>query len=349
MYLITCIVTVDKYASDIFELLVNELDPETRCHALGFCKADTNVISNASTLTRLAMPKMPVTAPAVPKVKTTSTCVMCEFVIREIDSLLADNATEALDKVCGLMPDTIKAECIQFVDEYGKAIIAMLEQQLDPKEVCTALGLSVVVLRLVADRVEDRPECLVCQVVAFYLDVMLGRNRSTEAIEKALETVCDVLPESYAKQCEVFVQKYTASIIIIIEEFAQPRVICTLFLTADRRLEKGEYCGVCEVVIQYLDSLLENNRTVANIEKYLEIVCNFLPKDYRKQCVDMIDKYGAGIIILIEEVADPKVICTRFLNRFSGPVSSKHHIKIKSNNLANETFRAVLDSVCYKS
>ncbi|KAK2146550.1 hypothetical protein NP493_3647g00003, partial [Ridgeia piscesae] len=141
-----CIVTVDKYASDIFELLVNELDPETRCHALGFCKADTNVISNASTLTRLAMPKMPVTAPAVPKVKTTSTCVMCEFVIREIDSLLADNATEtqiiqALDKVCGLMPDTIKAECIQFVDEYGKAIIAMLEQQLDPKEVCTALGL----------------------------------------------------------------------------------------------------------------------------------------------------------------------------------------------------------------
>jgi len=28
------------------------------------------------------------------------------------------------------------------------------------------------------------------------------------------------------------------------------------------------------------------------------------------QCVDMIDKYGAGIIILIEEVADPKVICT---------------------------------------
>ena len=56
-----------------------------------------------------------------------------------------------------------------------------------------------------------------------------------------------------------------------------------LCLTADRRVEKGEYCGVCEVVIQYLDSLLENNRTVANIEKYLEIVCNFLPQTYRKQ------------------------------------------------------------------
>ena len=40
------------------------------------------------------MPKTPVTAPAAPKVKATSTCVMCEFVIKEIDSMLADNATE---------------------------------------------------------------------------------------------------------------------------------------------------------------------------------------------------------------------------------------------------------------
>lgn len=230
-----CIVAVDKYASDIFELLVNELDPDTRCRALGFCKTDTNVISNASTLTRLAMPKTPVIAPKPHKTKGSSACVMCEFVIREVDSMLGDNATEteiiaALDKVCDLMPDTIKAECIQFVDEYGKVIIAMLEQQLDPKEVCTALGL------------------------------------------------CSSLVASNK---------------------------------ADKHLETGEYCGVCEVVIQYLDSMLENNKTVAAIEKYLEIICNFLPKNYRQQCDDLIEKYGAGIIILIEEVADPKVICTK--------------------------------------
>lgn len=230
-----CIVAVDKYANDIFELLVNELDPETRCSALGFCKKETNVISNASTLTRLAMPATPVIASKPRKTKASSTCVMCEFVIREIDSMLGDNATEAeiiqaLDKVCGLMPDTIKAQCIQFVDEYGRAIIAMLEQQLDPKEVCTALGL-----------------------------------------------------------CNSLVTSNKAS----------------------KPLEKDEYCGVCEVVIQYLDSLLEDNKTVANIEKYLEIICNFLPKNYKKQCVDIIDKYGAGIIILLEEIADPKVICTK--------------------------------------
>lgn len=335
-----CIVAVDKYANDIFELLVNELDPETRCSALGFCKEETNVISNASTLTRLAMPATPVIASKPRKTKASSTCVMCEFVIREIDSMLGDNATEAeiiqaLDKVCGLMPDTIKAQCIQFVDEYGRAIIAMLEQQLDPKEVCTALGLcNSLVTSNKAQGVDDQPECVVCQVIALYLDVVLAKNKSIAAIEEALETVCDVIPNVYAKECDAFVNKYSSMIIMLIEEFAQPRVVCTKLglcdssteelleildvqpantekTNASKPLEKDEYCGVCEVVIQYLDSLLEDNKTVANIEKYLEIICNFLPKNYKKQCVDIIDKYGAGIIILLEEIADPKVICTK--------------------------------------
>lgn len=55
-------------------------------------------------------------------------------------------------------------------------------------------------LRLLVDNIQDQAECVICQVVALYLDVMLGRNKSVEAIEKALETVCDVLPNVYAKE-----------------------------------------------------------------------------------------------------------------------------------------------------
>ena len=39
----------------------------------------------------------------------------------------------------------------------------------------------------------------------------------------------------------------------------------------------GEMCAVCETVIQYLDSLLEDNATVAEIEAALQKVCNFVP------------------------------------------------------------------------
>ena len=52
---------------------------------------------------------------------------------------------------------------------------------------------------------------------------------------------------------------------------------------AYKPLKKDEYCGICEVVIQYLDSLLENNATVAEIEKAVEKICNFLPKAYAQK------------------------------------------------------------------
>ena len=36
-------------------------------------------------------------------------------------------------------------------------------------------------------------------------------------------------------------------------------------------------CGICETVIQYVDSLLQDNATEAEIEQALEKVCNFVP------------------------------------------------------------------------
>ena len=67
-------------------------------------------------------------------------CVLCEFVIKTLDSQLSDNATEAeivkaLDEVCDILPDTIKATCEGFVQQYGPTVIALLLQELDPQQV----------------------------------------------------------------------------------------------------------------------------------------------------------------------------------------------------------------------
>ncbi len=45
----------------------------------------------------------------------------------------------------------------------------------------------------------------------------------------------------------------------------------------------GELCGVCETVIQYLDSLLEQNATVEQIEAWLDKICNFVPDSLKGQ------------------------------------------------------------------
>jgi hypothetical protein len=48
-------------------------------------------------------------------------------------------------------------------------------------------------------------------------------------------------------------------------------------------LKTDEMCTVCETVIQYVETLLEDNATVAEIEAVLEKVCNFLPTSLRDQ------------------------------------------------------------------
>ena len=49
--------------------------------------------------------------------------------------------TTALDEVCSLLPDTLSAECEEFVNTYGAVIVNLLVQNIDPKTICTRVGL----------------------------------------------------------------------------------------------------------------------------------------------------------------------------------------------------------------
>ena len=47
----------------------------------------------------------------------------------------------ALEKVCSLLPDTIRVECTSFVDNYAPAIINLLVQEIQPDRICKLLKL----------------------------------------------------------------------------------------------------------------------------------------------------------------------------------------------------------------
>ena len=47
----------------------------------------------------------------------------------------------ALDSVCDILPAAIKTECLPFVNEYAPFVVKLLVQKLDPKDVCTFLGI----------------------------------------------------------------------------------------------------------------------------------------------------------------------------------------------------------------
>ena len=48
----------------------------------------------------------------------------------------------AIDKVCDILPAAIKAQCIPFVADVGVyAVKYLVEEELQPKQFCTLLGL----------------------------------------------------------------------------------------------------------------------------------------------------------------------------------------------------------------
>jgi len=273
---VACVQAVDSYGPELFELLATELDPKTRCSSLGFCStALPNEAAAASkpmlSLTpskKASQPMMSLTpskpaiqpamklTPAKPALQPTDLtdavklslgvspqCVLCEFIMKELKSLIGDNATEAeimagLEKVCSYLPKAVQNACTSFVDVYGPAIIELLLQELDPEQVCTELGLcgskSPVSPAPTTPKVEVRPPvgetetCVVCETIIQYLEALLEQNATEVEIEMILERICTYLPDPMGTECENIVKQYGDLIIHYITTFASPKEVCSL-------------------------------------------------------------------------------------------------------------------------
>ena len=73
-------------------------------------------------------------------------CVICEYVIKELQTIIGQNRTEAeiehgLEKVCAVLPSAVKDQCDHLVEVYGPAIVEILSRDIDPQDVCTLMQL----------------------------------------------------------------------------------------------------------------------------------------------------------------------------------------------------------------
>lgn len=49
------------------------------------------------------------------------------------------------------------------------------------------------------------------------------------------------------------------------------------------RFDNGGFCDVCKMAVRYIDGILEQNATEAEIEDAVRKVCNFLPESVRTE------------------------------------------------------------------
>jgi saposin len=68
-------------------------------------------------------------------------------------------------------------------------------------------------------------------------------------------------------------------------------------------------CSLCKYIVQYVDAVIQNNKSEAAIEAALEKVCTILPHALNSSCVQFVQTFGPNLIKYIEKYETPNRVC----------------------------------------
>ncbi|KAL0881090.1 hypothetical protein ABMA27_002216 [Loxostege sticticalis] len=256
-----CVDFVDAYSNQLVEMLVANMNAQEVCVYLKLCTdsttertdplklttssidkfhekpqlmADRNnhkrksllpkhMLVGAGDIETNEIPDNTVNGHTVSPVSQKTVCVVCEFVMKEIDEQIKDKHNEDEVKkivhgVCRHMPKSVRSECDKFVEKYADLVISLLAQELDPDEVCQELKLcepSAAGLQAVREEILD---CAVCETVVMAVKKVLSNDRVDRNIVHIVEKSCALLPAKYYNRCHTMMEIYGDSVIHLIEE-----------------------------------------------------------------------------------------------------------------------------------
>ncbi|KAF3708369.1 Prosaposin Proactivator polypeptide Saposin-A Protein [Channa argus] len=245
---------VSQYGGLIIQQIMS-MQPKDICVGAAFCDG---TVKKSVPMQKLQSAKVSPAAKAVPalklfpatklsqatdksakpmvRVRDSPTCAICEFVMKQLETMLEDHETEeevkqAVEKVCLLLPSSLSAQCKDLIDTYGEAIIELLVQEADPKTVCQVLSLCngarrAYVSALDETRFKAGGFCKVCKMAVTYIDSILEKNATEAQIEEAVRKVCSFLPDSFQSECDQMVQQYEPMLVQLLLQMLDPDFVC---------------------------------------------------------------------------------------------------------------------------
>lgn len=285
-----------------------------------------------------------------------ATCTICEFVVGEVEKYLQSNATdyeimEELAKACDLLTDpSWVSACKSFVEKEGPTLIAHIVAQEPPAQVCSYVDLcnsSSAVQTLpkaaaAAVKSGDDALCGICVFLVGDVESYLSDNTTESDILGFLEKDCSILGiKSWVATCQGIVATFGPEIIKLVIDKQPADVVCNEVglcnssKIADAAIQKIAInaapaevngtlvCEVCEMLVNFTEKLVANNKTETEIIDGLEVVCNLIPlKSISQECDGMVDEFGTTIIAYLMNEEPPAVVCTEI-----GLCTTKSHPK----------------------
>lgn len=225
-----CSQIVTKYGDQIVDLLLKEMTPKAICSELGMCIAnDDNLqIDEALQVSVIAIPSKMDKITAVGQVSDSPSCVICEYVMTQLETELKDKKTQVeiedtVRNICKKLPKTVGDKCTKFVNDYGTLVITLIATT-PPKELCTQMQLCPSPTK-VESKIEVI-ECAICHASTQTLAKILEDPTYEHDVEHLVEKICTKLPARYYERCITLVESYGQSMINLITK-GELQTVCT--------------------------------------------------------------------------------------------------------------------------
>ncbi|KAJ3665487.1 hypothetical protein Zmor_000980 [Zophobas morio] len=395
-----CLSLVDEYYTVVYNFLVSELDSNVICTMIGICPQNTTEklppiipllpVQTAETLEitpapviRINMAKeesnvkvmqspeqaqLPIERlmpPHTQELYNSQTCVFCEYFLHYVQQFMTRPSTEeeikeVIEKACSKLPRSINETCVQFVDAYEPALVAILAQEIDPSQICPLIkacpSSKTQDVEVFMQQESDGSKCPLCLFAVSKLEEMVKDKKTEESIRNALNKLCNHLPTDLAAECNDFVNTYTNELVELLIADLTPQEVCVyLKLCSDNKPPSGiitgdtmtnlitddtvngisvhapitdnPECVLCEFVMKEIQDQLKDNNTEEAIKRAVHNICSVMPKSIGKECNQFVDEYADTIIQLLIEATVPSEIC-RMMHMCSGEELKKAKVEI---------------------
>ncbi|XP_060524417.1 prosaposin [Cylas formicarius] len=231
---VTCDAFVDTYGQKVVESILADLKPQEVCVYLKLCTDDVpvRVEMTGGDIETNVIPDDTVDGMAVADKRVGGIeCILCEYVMKNIEDALQDKTTDddikiVVKTVCAFFPETTRSECDRFIDQYADAIIALLEEAVEPAQVCRMMMLCAKPKRPFDSVKAEIVECAVCEATVTAMDKILSNPKVDHDIEHVLEKACRALPKLYKSRCAILIEDYGNVLFDMLHRYANKQLIC---------------------------------------------------------------------------------------------------------------------------
>ncbi|GAM29294.1 hypothetical protein SAMD00019534_124700 [Acytostelium subglobosum LB1] len=330
---IICDDLVNIYAPRIIASVENKTNPLAICIDIGLCTA-----TDAATVVKKES-KKPAAVVVAKKVGGDTECSLCSYLVSRVEVHIAENMTahEILDKLkadCKEYAGKESEECKIMVTLYGPKIIAKIEADGNPIDVCTDIHMcrnstaSIMKQLAAAKKVGGEIECTVCSLIVnraeSYFHLKLNE---TEIISRLEKDCASIFGSPTDKLCDYIVASYGEKIIQKLQRDEDPLVVCheagmcsaNMTATATKCTKSAKSaskkvgkitpdCMLCEVMVGKIDASIKHKVNETQILDDLLADCA-TQGFFKGECEHIVNLYGPAIFDRLNSGMSPLVVC----------------------------------------